>query len=52
MAEKNPSLTYFINEGLKWAYKYYEKMLRPTVYLIAMCEFPPTHLSLSLAHIP
>lgn len=40
MAEKNPSLTYFINEGLRWAYKYYEKMLRPTAYIIAMCEFP------------
>jgi hypothetical protein len=39
LASKKPWLKPFINEGLKWAEKYYIRSDLTNAYVIAMCEF-------------
>jgi hypothetical protein len=36
LAEEKPHLARFIDKGLDWAYKYYKRMDRTRVYIIAM----------------
>lgn len=38
-AAKNPTLAPAINEGLKYAYKYYGRMDQTDAYVVAMCEY-------------
>jgi hypothetical protein len=34
-----PALSPWINEGLRWAKKYYKRMDETKAYVIAMCEY-------------
>jgi len=45
LAEKIPRLKPFINEGLKWAFKYYERMDRTDAYVVAMIINPAVRTS-------
>lgn len=38
LGKENPHLKPFIQPGLEWAYKYYNRMDRTTAYIVAMCE--------------
>jgi hypothetical protein len=40
MGDKHPHLKPFLDEGLKFAKKYYRRMDRSRAYTIAMCECP------------
>jgi hypothetical protein len=39
LAEKRLWLKPFIDEGLKWAEKYYIRMDKTTAYVVAMCKY-------------
>ena len=39
LAEVKPHLKLFIDEGLSFAYKYYNRMDQTNAYVIAMCRF-------------
>ena len=45
LAEKIPRLKPFIDEGLKWAFKYYERMDRTDAYIVAMTINPAVRTS-------
>lgn len=37
-ANKRPWLKQFVDEGLKWAMKYYNRLDKTTAYVVAMCK--------------
>ena len=38
LKDKKPYLKPYIEEGLKWVYKYHEKVQKNNTYTIAMCK--------------